>query len=142
VTQEQLQEYWDACLIRHWRLFGTVLDAIYQWERLTNLRWSDTELLRKPKPKFPLKVGVRAFVAAFLPKINDWLWEHPKEKDIDLLKKLKGSKYTTAKNQINSQTKRDQNRLSKSTKKEMSKSNLDKHKWMERNRDTDWNITK
>lgn len=141
MTQDQLQEYWDACLIRHWRRFGTILDAVQQWERLTNLVWSDTELLRKPT-HFPLAIGVRVFVAAFLPKISDWLLKYPKEKDIDLLKKLKGSKYTTAKNQTNSQTKRDLNRLSRSTKKEMSISNLDKHKWLERNRNTDWKITK
>ena len=142
MTQEQLQEYWDACLIRHWRQFGNILDAIYQWERLTNLRWSETELLRKPSPSFPLKIGVRAFVAAFLPKINDWLLDHPKEKDIDLLKKLKGSKYTTSKQKTKSQILADQKRLSRSTKKEISISNLDKDKWINRNRNTDWKITK
>jgi len=54
-------------------------------------------LLRTPTGYVLFKQPVRAWVAAMLPKINDWLWACPPDKDVALLHKLENSKYTTAK---------------------------------------------
>ena len=96
------QEYWDACLIRTWRQSGSLLDAMMMFNSITKLKAMDIEpkLLRLPSEGFPWKTGVKVFIASYLSKISNRLWDQPPEKDVALLKKLKDSKYDTEKDTI------------------------------------------
>lgn len=89
------QEYWDACLIKAWRRDDTVLSAMRMFSSITGKKMTECNLLRIPNFGFPWKARVRVFVAAYLPKISDWLWDQPPEKDVLLHKKLATSKYNT-----------------------------------------------
>jgi hypothetical protein len=142
MPQEKLQEYWDACLIKRWRRFGTLLDAILEWERLTGKRFSDVELLRAPNKNMPWKLGTRAFMAAYLPKINDRLCDQPPEKDLALLRKLQTVKYDTFKTQMPSRMMSEIAKEKRATDKSKAISMLDVTNYSNRNHDTDWNVTK
>lgn len=142
LTHAQLQEYWDACLIKQWRSFGSVLDAICQWERLTERKFMDVEMLRKPRGGMPWKIGVRVFVAEFLPKINDRLIDQPREKDVALLKKLQTSNYTTLSMAMPSQKERDRRSVENQIRKANAIYKLDSEVHGNRNHDTDWGVTK
>jgi hypothetical protein len=89
------QEYWDACLIKTWRKAGTISDMFSMYYSITKQMVSEGELLRVPSKAIHPTIGVRVFVANYLPKISDWLWDKSPEKDVVLLKKLSTSKYTT-----------------------------------------------
>ncbi len=89
------QEYWDACLIKTWRGHGTLQEALSLFLSVTGQKATESGLLRIPKKGIPWAVQVRVFTAQYLPKINDWLWDKPPEKDVVLLKKLSTSKYDT-----------------------------------------------
>lgn len=144
LTQAQLQEYWDACLIKHWRKFGNLLDVMSEFERLTGV-WipgGNAQLLRLPPAKLSWKVGVRAFVASLLPKINDRLVDQPREKDLPLLKKLQTSKYTTLRSAMPSANNNELRRLQYETDKATATIEMDIRKYMSRNHDTDWSVTK
>ena len=142
LTQAQLQEYWDACLIKRWRKFGTVLDAIYEWERLTGRRFNDTEMLRKPKLGFPWQIGMRIFVADFLPKINDRLHDQSPDKDVALLKKLQTSTYTTLKTAVRTAMTRSIDEQKAALDKNRAIAKLNSELYKSRNHDTDWGVTK
>ena len=136
-----LQEYWDACLIRTWRQSGSVLDAMMMFKSITKIQMEDVEpkLLRIPKDGFPWKTGVKVFIASHLSKISNRLWDQPPEKDVDLLKKLKDSKYDTEKDTIHDTaliTERSK------TYKNKRKMELLSKKISERNSATDWNTMK
>lgn len=141
LTQAQLQEYWDACLIKRWRKFGTVGDAIFEWERLTGRKFMEVEMLRKPRPGMPWQIGMRIFVAEFLPKINDRLHDQSPDKDLALLKKLQTSKYTSLQSAMPSQKERDRQRLKYDTDKAKATMEMDITKYSKRNHATDWNVT-
>jgi hypothetical protein len=135
------QEYWDACLIRTWRQSGSVLDAMMMFKSITKIQMEDVEpkLLRIPKDGFPWKTGVKVFIASHLSKISNRLWDQPPEKDVDLLKKLKDSKYDTEKDTIHDTaliTERSK------TYKNKRKMELLSKKISERNSTTDWNTMK
>jgi len=89
------QEYWDACLIRAWRNFNTFYDLNRMFHSITGEWPNDLEprLLRTPKIWLPNKMGIRYYMAHFLPKINDRLLAQEPDKDVALLRKLKDSKY-------------------------------------------------
>lgn len=91
------QEYWDACLIKTWRNAGTVLDAIQMYSSITGKDAEASSLLRFPPYGYPWKTGVRVFVAEYLYKISDRLWNQAPDKDVLLLKKLATSKYDATK---------------------------------------------
>ena len=93
------QEYWDACLIKTWRKADTVKGTFVLFKSVTGKRTDecDPPLIRLPPPNFPWSVGVRVFVAEYLSKISERLWNQPPEKDVLLLRKLKDSKYDTSK---------------------------------------------
>lgn len=141
LTQAQLQEYWDACLIKRWRKFGTVLDAVFEWERLTSRKYSETELLRTPA-KGLFKIGVRMFVAGYLPKINERLLSQAPEKDLALLKKLQTSSYTTLRTQLPSEMTRAVKREKRATDINRAVMKLNGELYKSRNHDTDWGVTK
>ena len=137
------QEYWDACLIKTWRKADTVTGIFVLFKSVTGKRVDecDPPLIRVPPPNFPWNVGVRVFVADYLSKISERLWNQPPEKDVLLLRKLKDSKYDTSKsketvsdrglNNERSMLHRNQKRVGMST---LEASN--------RNQPTDWNIVK
>ena len=89
------QKNWDAALIKTWRLAGTYVDALRLFKALSGKRTDecDPPLKRVPKKYLPYHVGIRVFVAEFLPKISNRLWEQTPDKDILLLRKLETSPY-------------------------------------------------
>ena len=139
------QEYWDACLIKTWRNAGSVLDALRMYTSITGKRAHDTEppLRRLPHEGFKYALPMRIFMANYLEKISNRLFEQSPDKDVLLLHKLKDSKYTTADkttllkdrelDNATAQHKRDNTRT-KFLKEALGFSN--------RNHSTDWNVTK
>ena len=134
------QEICDVCLIKTWRNAGMVLDAVQMYRSITKADIHDHELLRKPKIGYPYKTGIRVFVASFLPKISERLWDQKPEKDIDLFRALKNSKYTTQEKAV--RMKQEFANLYEQTKRNTSRINAESHFYDNRNRATDWNVTK
>ena len=135
------QEYWDACLIRAWRNFQTVGQLFQMFKSITKIETTDG-LLRKPQPFVNPKMGVRVFSARFLPDINEWLHNHPADKDILLAKKLSTSKYDTFDKPFKTNAEKDVEKVKKDNKKNMEKVNLGFTWYQDRNAATDWNVTK
>ncbi len=140
------QEYWDACVIKTWRQHGSFLDAVNMFKSITGIDLMTEEgrrsVLRTPRQFFPAHSGIRLFVAQFLPKISERLFDQPPEKDVLLLRKLATSKYDvedkayltasdTEHKNINNQLKRNRLKIGMST---QSVTN--------RNHNTDWNVVK
>jgi hypothetical protein len=135
------QEYWDACLIRTWRNFGLMFDAVQMFKSITGKDYYeyDPPLLRVPVIGYPFRTGIRIFIANHLSKISKRLLEQPPEKDVLLLKKLKDSKYDTEKDVINdSEFNAQKNRYYRNR----LRVGMDTQLYAKRNRDTDWNVIK
>lgn len=133
------QKIWDACLIKTWRNAGTVLDAISMYQNIAH-KELDFSLLRVPKAGYPWKTGIRVFVASHLYKISKRLWQQPPEKDIELLKKLQTSSYTTSKDDVErDKTLANEASQHKRNSKKVGMSNL---AYKNRNYDTNWNVVK
>jgi hypothetical protein len=136
------QEYWDACLIKTWRNSGTVGDVFAMFYSIMKTFTSEYELLRVPPKAIHPKIGVRVFVARYLPKINDWLWDKPREKDVELLKKLSKSKYDTLdgqfKTEADKEVAREQQRL-RSNRLKVAMNTIERNN---RNQATNWGVTK
>lgn len=140
----ELQKYWDACLIRAWRKDQKVYDALNAWESITGKKlWhTDQPMLRIPAPRFPWTLGVRVFVADFLPNIGRWLWDKEPEKDVELLRKLQGSKYDTRTSAERSEMLRAYQRERSNFKRNKEKVIFGLEQRLNRNHNTDWNVTK
>jgi len=137
------QEYWDACLIKMWQNFGTVLDAMSMFTSLTGKKTDEVEppLLRLPPTGMPWKkVGTRVFLAEYLPKINGWLHETPQQNHHKLLGKLKTSKYTTLKSRVGGGDSLQE--AMSSYYKNRKIVGLSTRQYSIRNYDTDWNVVK
>ena len=135
-------EYWDACLIKTWRNSGSLLDAMQMFTSLTGKKMYeiDPPLLRLPNEGAPWKLPVRAYMAAYLEKISNRLWEQPPEKDVLLLKKLQTSKYTTTtQNTVRDYEMEAEKRAYNSNRKRNAMSALEKSN---RNQATNWGVTK
>jgi hypothetical protein len=136
------QEYWDACLIKTWRNDGKLLDAFQMFRSVTGKRTDeiDPPLLRLPSAGVPWKLPARAYMAAYLEKISNRLWEQSPEKDVLLLKKLQTSKYTTTTQNTNNDLELAAERQAhNSNRKRNAMSALNKSN---RNQATDWGVTK
>lgn len=135
------QEYWDACLIRTWRNYGTIFDAMYMFKSITGKAYLeyDPPLLRTSRDGYPWKIHIRIFVANHLSKISKRLWEQPPEKDVLLLKKLKDSKYDTEKDIVADLEFNNEKSQSRRNKLKVGMAMLAKS---HRNGDTDWNTVK
>ena len=137
-----LQEYWDACLIRTWRKHGTLQDVFSLFLSVTGQKATEVGVLRIPNKGIPWSMDVRIFVAEYLPKVNDWLWDKPPEKDVVLLKKLSASKYNTLdkafKTNMERELQKEQKNLILNRKIGEMTSNL----IGERNQATNWNVNK
>jgi hypothetical protein len=133
------QKIWDACLIKTWRNAGNVLDAIQMYQSITH-KELDFSLLRVPKLGYPWKTGIRVFVAAHLHKISKRLWEQSAEKDIELLRKLQTSSYTTSLDDVSKdQSLANEANQHRRNRKKVGMSNL---AYQNRNHDTNWNVVK
>lgn len=140
MTQEELQKYWDASLIHAWRRFISVKGAMSQFTKGTGMMLHECDLLRVPPKGLPWTVDTRYFVATYLPKISERLFNYGPEHDIMLLRRLQSSKYDT---------RAPKSFLDPARAAEASRSRNDK-KVLEceraftvnRNRSTDWGVTK
>jgi hypothetical protein len=135
------QEYWDACLIRGWRLHGTILNSMIIFKSITGKEIFnyDPRLLRIPRDGYPWTIHLRVFVADHLSKISKRLWEQPPEKDVMLLRKLKDSKYDTELDKLkNHELDNERSQLYRNRKK-VGMSSLAAS---QRNSATDWNVVK
>ena len=138
------QEYWDACVIKAWRNFGTFADACKMFHSITKA-WPnecDPPLLRYPNGFLPNTVQMRYFVAHFLPKMNDWLWKYPADKDVELLRNVGKSKYTTLKKRDVGEDEKERNRLGAKSRKDKELRKYRTTMFSRANEDTDWNVTK
>jgi hypothetical protein len=136
------QEYWDAILIRTWRQFGSLKDAIVMFRDTVGKRVLECNLLRFPNTGMPWTIGVRVFAADYLPKINDWLLEHPKEQDVNLLRKLKDAKYTTLRLPMQRSGGQGYEAAHKSVHNNEKRVLVGMESYYRRNEATDWNKTK
>ncbi len=139
MTQD-LQKTWDACMIRCWRKFLTIGDAIAMYRSMTGAY--PTGLLRVPNSGLHYKIGIKVFMDSYLPKINSWLWSNDPDKDILLLRKLQNSKYDCSKRPHTTKAKKDLENTQRKLRNNVSKVKLDIHRYSERNHATDWNVHK
>lgn len=136
------QKNWDAALIKVWRTSGNMWDAKSLFYALSGKFADDCDppLLRTPKNYFPYKVGVKVFVASFLPKISERLWNQTPDKDVLLLRKLETSTYDTATVNMNADRELDAERARLiANRKRVGMSTLE---YLNRNNDTNWNVVK
>ena len=136
------QKNWDAALIKTWRLAGCIGDVYALFSAIAGKRTDecDPPLKRMPHPGIPWKVGVRVFVANNLSKISARLWDQPPEKDILLLRKLETSSYDTEKEKMHID--KDLAREQKMFKQNRERRTLTTTRIADRNKATDWNVTK
>ena len=136
------QEYWDACLIKAWRMDKKISDATCMFRAITSKEHFEYEpkLKRTPHYGIPCTMRMRVFIASFLPKISERLWDQSPEKDVELLRKLVTSDYNTLKNQIPEDVELKKARMQ--VRANNKRNNLIYQKTMNRNHDTDWSVTK
>ena len=136
------QEYWDACLIRTWRKSGTLIDATSMFYSITGKKLDEAGILRIPRDSLSWKIGVRVFMANYLPKISDRLWSQPPEKDVELLRKLSKSKYNTEKVAYRTKHDKDLSNARRQMYRDHEKNKFEYNKVTNRNEATDWNVVK
>ena len=142
MTQEELQKYWDACLIKEWRNHGNINSAESMFKSIVGEYPREyPELLRVPKQGMPRKITMRVFVANDLPLISEKLWAQKPEKDIDLLRALQKSGYTIHKSPV-SEMQKERNNLYAKNRKNRLRMGIETLAVSTRNRKTDWNIVK
>ena len=140
------QEYWDACLIKTWRQYGSFLDAVNMFRSITGIDlFKDYEprtILRTPKRFLPAHTGIRIFVARYLPKISDRLFDQPPEKDVLLLRKLATSKYDTEESAYTTDAEKEHANEIQKLKRNRLKVGMSTLSVVNRNSATDWNNVK
>ena len=138
-----LQRTWDEYLIKAWRADGAVLYAVNEWERVTGLSFVEHQptLRRAPHLGYPWKFRARVFVAQYLDKISNRLWDQPPERDSALIDKLQTSTFTTA-NSLSTQATRELKREQRQLQNNRATMVLDIHNYADRNHSTDWGVTK
>lgn len=140
------QEYWDACLIKTWRKHGSYGDAVRMFRSITGIDLLTKEghraVLRTPRGFFPIKTGIRLFVARYLPKISDRLFDQPPEKDVMLLRKLSTSKYDTEEKEYTTSSDHEHNNIGRTVKTSMLRIGITFQAANDRNAATDWSVVK
>lgn len=136
------QKNWDAALIKTWRLAGSIGDVYALFAALAMKRTDecDPPLRRMPPKHIPWGVGVRVFVANYLSKISNRLWDQPPEKDILLLRKLETSSYDTEAERMCRDSELEAER--KKVRQNREKQSLITTNISNRNHNTDWSVTK
>ena len=131
-------------MIRCWRNFQTIQDAARMFKSICG-EWPEQvepKLLRVPAQHTPKGVGIRYFVAHFLPKINDFLWDKPPDKDVELLRALKTSKLDTLDRSYSTNADREKTNAVSQMKRSRVRMAGNTISRSIRNHDTDWNVTK
>jgi hypothetical protein len=82
------------------------------------------------------------FVANFLPKVSERLWNQKPEVDEALIAKLQTTNYDTVKNAVATKNDRELVHQGRKTRRSMAKVALGAKIYSERNHNTDWNVTK
>ena len=140
------QEYWDACLIKTWRQYGSFLDAVNMFRSITGIDllkdYEPRTILRTPKKFLPAHVGIRIFVARYLPKISDRLFDQPPEKDVLLLRKLSTSKYDVEDKAYLTYAEQEHSNEIQKLKRNRLKVGMSTLSVVNRNSATDWNTVK
>lgn len=136
------QEYWDACLIKTWRQDKKLHDAREMFKSIVGVEpWEVMPVLKRlPHKTMGWNMGVRYFVAHFLPKISDRLWDQKPERDVALLKAVSGSNYDTAGRAV--MVDRGLASAQKEIHRTKAKRIYASTKAGNRNHDTDWNVVK
>lgn len=137
MTQEEMQKYWDACLIRQWRKAGTVGSVFTMFKSIVGHSPQPGELLRIPI--LPPRVGVRVYVDSYLPKLSVLLWKAPPEKDVEILNKLTKSKYEKDKRPSTNGEKEMLNARQRHIR-SAKKVAFNKESYENRNHETDWGV--
>ena len=141
MTTAELQKYWDACLIKQWRLAGTLEDLRTMYKSIVGEFPDNHNIRRKPKIGMPYKIGVRVFVDSELSKLNELLWKVTPEKDVEILSKLTTSKYDIHSRPLTN-AEREVKNTSKKHRKELQINKLSFTLYAERNSATDWDTVK
>ena len=117
------------------------MDAIRIFQDITKTDFVEEvpNLKRVPRLGYPWKTGIRTFVASYLSKISNRLWDQSQEKDVLLLRKLKTSNYDTDVSAIPDGELQKKQRALNVSKKKMEFANT---KYKQRNSATDWNVNK
>jgi len=141
MTQADLQQAYDAALVKGWRKHLQLVDVNDLFFEATNQHFNNTEgLLRTPPSGYTWKGSVRPFVAQYLEKISVRLWDQPIEKDAALLAKLATSKYTTSAQNTNPD--KALNNEKSQTKRNTLKADFNVQAYVNRNSKTDWSTVK
>lgn len=74
--------------------------------------------------------------------MSDWLWGHTPDKDVELLRKVSKSKYTTLKKRDVGEDEKERNRLGAKSRKDKELRKYRTTMFSRANEDTDWNVTK
>jgi len=140
------QEYWDACVIKTWRQHGSFLDAVLMFRSITGIDLMTEEgrrpVLRTPKQFFPAHSGIRIFVAQFLPKISERLFNQPPEKDVLLLRKLSTSTYDVEDKAYMTASDHEHKNVNHKLRRNRLRMGMDTIAVNNRNQATDWNVVK
>jgi hypothetical protein len=144
MNQADMQLTWDRALIDAWRKAKPVWVAMVTWEEATGKRFydHDKDMKRVPNYGFPRGIGTRVFVANFLPKVSERLWNQKPEVDEALIAKLQTTNYDTVKNAVATKNDRELVHQGRKTRRSMAKVALGAKIYSERNHNTDWNVTK
>lgn len=134
------QKYWDACLIRNFRMFGTIGDAFEMFKSIAGV-YPEVYGLRRLPSFLHRSVGIRVFVASFLPLVNDRLHD-PKTDDVAFLNKLCKSKYDTQKKRVETEQDRELNNIARDIKAKLKRIDFERDAYRRRNRGTDWGVVK
>lgn len=141
MTQEELQKYWDACLIRQWRQFGKIYDLFSMYKSIVGSYPQTGSLLRMPPEGLPHRIGVRVYVDNFLSKLNEKLWATSPEKDVDTLRALTKSKYNNKQRKA-TDGERARNAERKRSKRADLRVEFNYKSFEKRNQATDWGVVK
>ena len=141
MNQEELQKYWDACLIKQWRQFGRINDLFAMYKSIVGVYPEADSLLRMPPQGMSHLIGVRVYVDNFLSKLNEKLWATPPEKDVDTLRALTKSKYNN-KQRGATDGERARNAERKRSKRASVRLAFESKARSERNQATDWGVVK
>ena len=139
------QEYWDMALVKAWRAEQTIGDAIKLFESITGLKLADIQprLLRTPVGYVKFKMGTRAYVSAYLMDINDWFWSCAPGKEVELFKRITASKRDVSRAfQSNGDKEKESTRKHLVKDAKRNKAVGQALSFGNRNRSTDWNVTK
>ena len=140
------QEYWDALLVRGWRNSTSIKDTIDAFKSITGVdpREHQPPLLRVPSSFIKYNATMRWFVGTYLWSLNDLFWNTPPDKDTELFKRVSKSKADTTKTRHRTAGDKEVARLQQKTRNDKQRLQFQREAlgFDNRNRSTNWNVTK